>query len=367
MIDFNFFTILSKDDKELIHSSFLCFLLTDELTSEFVLHKLFPAFETQLNRESVNPEKVYSYQVPGENGKPKSKRIRLDVEAKSVDGQTILLIENKFKSFPHEEQLNIYDERFRENYPDKTIVKYLLCFDKTIIPFSERRTDWNYISYQDVLETLQTLLTTIQLEPDKKTFIQHYINFLKPFLVEYEKIKLNCGCLFFHGKLDVNKFWIRHINAIARLKLEKYFYEKGVPVNFSVNPGNTSVPLLDIYPQHWNRQGSVATLIQVQDDCLKYYYHSNNHIEFNELLLSAQEMIINSFGKFNKLNANRGKTNFIYMEKLEKSIEHSVFSVDDFVNRIIAFYQKIDPVGSNRFNINKINSIWQEKQQKTPI
>lgn len=350
MPHFNFFTVLSKDDKELIHSSFIGFLLTDELTSEFVLTKLFPAFDTQLNRTSVNPEKVYSYQVPGENGKSKSKRIRLDIEAHSADGQTILLIENKFKSFPHEEQLNLYDERFREYYPDKTIVKYLLCFDKTIIPFSDRRTDWNYISYRDVLYVMQSLLATIQLEPDKKTFIHHYIDFLKPFLVDYEKVKGNCGYLFFDGKNEENKFWIRHINAIARMKLEKYFSEKGVLVHFSVNPGNTSVPLLDIYPQHWNRLGSVSILIQVQDDSLKYYYHSNNHTEFNKLLLDVQNGLFNPTGKFNKQNANRGKTNFIYSEKLEKSIMRSVFTVDDFVNRIIDFYEKIDQVGKHRFN-----------------
>ncbi len=349
MSQFNFFTILSKDDKELIHSSFLCFLLTDELTSEFVLTKLFPAFDTQLNPTSVNPEKVYSYKVLGENGKPKSKRIRLDIEAKSIDEQTILLIENKFKSFPHEEQLNLYDERFRATYEDKSIIKYLLCFDKTIIPFSECRTDWNYISYQDVLEVVQSLITTIQLEPDKKTFIQHYIDFLKPFLVDYEKVKINCGYLFFDGKNEENKFWIRHINAIARLKLERYFSEKGILVHFSVNPGNTSVPLLDIYPLHWNRFGRVSTLIQVQDDNFKYYYHSNNHAEFNKLLLDAQNGLFNPNGKFNKPNANRGKTNFIYMEKLEKSIQKTTFTVDDFVNRIIDFYEKIDKVGTNRF------------------
>jgi hypothetical protein len=348
MSRFNFFTILSKDDKELIHSSFLCFLLTDELTSEFVLSKLFPAFEAQLNRESVNTEKVYSYQVPGENGKLKSKRIRLDIEAQSEDGQIILLIENKFKSFPHEEQLNLYDERFREYYPEKTIVKYLLCFDKTIIPFT--RTDWQFISYQDVLEVVQSLVATIPLEPDKKTFIQHYIDFLKPFLVDYEQVKNNCGSLFFNGKLDINKFWIRHINAIARMKLEKYFSDKGIPVHFNVNPGNTSVPLINISPFHWNRPDEPNLCIQVQDHNLKYYYGAKGHPGFNELLEVTREMIDGYGGKFNKRDANRGETNFIYLERLDQSIKHNFFSVDDFVNRIINFYELIDPIAKNRFN-----------------
>ncbi|MGV3631738.1 MAG: PD-(D/E)XK nuclease family protein [Bacteroidota bacterium] len=351
MNQFNYFTILSKDDKELIHSSFLWFLLTDELTSEFVLPKLFPVFTTSLNRASVNLEKVYTYQVPGENGKRKSKRIRLDIEAKSVDGQTILLIENKFKSFPHEEQLNFYDERFRENYSDKTIVKYLLCFDKTIIPFSNRRTDWNYISYTDVLEVVQALVTTVELEEDKKTFIRHYIDFLQPFLVDYEKIKLDCGYLFFDGKNEANKFWIRHINAIARLKLDKYFFEKGVPVNFTVNPGNTSVPLINISPLHWNNHLIAPDLcIQVQNHNLKYYYGAKGNLEFNRLLDITKGTIAKSDGKFNKPNANRGETNFVYLERLDQTTRHSSFSVDDFVNRIIAFFEKMDEAASIRFN-----------------
>lgn len=355
MNHFNFFTILSKDDKELIHSSFLCFLLTDELTSEFVLQKLFPAFDAKLNRASVNPEKVYTYQVPGENGKRKSKRIRLDIEAKSIDGQTILLIENKFKSFPHEEQLNLYDERFQATYQEKNIVKYLLCFDKTIIPFSERRTDWNYISYQDVLDVVQSLLATIQLEPDKKTFIQHYIDFLQSYLIEYEKVKLNCGYLFFDGKNEENKFWIRHINAMARLKLADYFWDRQIPVEFNVNPGNTSVPLLNISPNHWNKTDCAHILIQVQDNNLKYYCHSNDHNELNQLIRSAQSSFQNPTGKFNKLNPNRGKTNFIYQENLVHKPD--MFTVDDFTNRIIEFYEKVDLIAKNRFVAKSVELI----------
>lgn len=352
MKPFNYFTILSKDDKELIHSSFLKFLLKDEVTSEFVLRNLFPNFQASLNRESVKLEKVYSYRVLDEKGKTKTRRIRLDVEAKSVDKKTILLIENKFKSFPNEVQLNAYDERFSDEYPKNDIVKYLLCFDKTIIPFT--RIDWHFISYQDVLEVMKLLLNTISLELDKKTFIQHYINFLEPYLLKYEEVKLNCGYLFFDGKKDVNKFWIRHINAIVRLKLDKYFSEKSVAVHFNVNPGNTSVPLINISPLHWNNNELVPNLcIQVQDNNLKYYFGAKGNLEFNSLRLSALTYIEDASGKFNKPDANRGETNFIYLERLEPSVNNSNFSVDDFSNRIIDFYEKIDIVARKRFDLKE--------------
>ncbi len=352
MKPFNFFTILSKDDKELIHSSFLQFLLKDEITSQFILKHLFPEFRATLDQNSVCLEKVYTYKVPVENGKAKTKRIRLDIEAKSKDEQTILLIENKFKSFPNEWQLNRYDDRFLEAYPDKSVVKYLLCFDKTIIPFD--RQEWQFISYQDVFTVLKALLSRIELELDKKTFIQHYINFLEPYLLKYEEVKLNCGYLFFDGKNDANKFWIRHINAIVRLKLDKYFSEKSVAVHFNVNPGNTSVPLINISPLHWNNNELVPNLcIQVQDHNLKYYFGAKGNLEFNSLRLSALTYIEDASGKFNKSDANRGETNFIYLERLEPSVNNSNFSVDDFSNRIIDFYEKIDIVARKRFDLKE--------------
>lgn len=345
---FNFFTILSKDDKELIHSSFLRFLLKDEIISEFVLKHLFSEFKSTLNRNSISLEKVYSYSVPVENGKPKSKRIRLDIEAKSEDEHTILLIENKFKSFPNEYQLNTYDERFKVAYPNKIIVKYLLCFDKTIIPFG--REDWHFISYKDVFEVMKLLLKNLELEPEKKIFIQHYVNFIEPYLNRYGEVKLNCGYLFFDGKKNENKFWIRHINAIVRLKLEKYFMEKDISVHFNVNPGNTSVPLINISPLHWNKNAIAPDLcIQVQDHNLKYYFGAKGNIEFNELRLLALNGIEDATGKFNKPDANRGETNFIYLERLEPSVKYSDFSVDDFYNRIIEFYEKVDKVARKRF------------------
>ena len=248
---FNFFTILSKDDKELIHSSFIRFLLQDASTSEFVVSNLFPAFSDLLNRDSIALEKVYNYKITDEKGKKKGKRIRIDLHAESDNGQSLLIIENKFKSFPYIEQLEIYDERLQESHGVKNIVKYLLCFDKDIIPFEKE--NWHFISYQDLLRTLNQLLENVELEPDKRLFIKHYIDFLSEYFSQYERVKESCGYLFSDTRNDNNKFWIRLINAMARLKLQEYFKGKNITVAFVVNPGNTNVPLINIIPSHWNR------------------------------------------------------------------------------------------------------------------
>lgn len=346
-MNFNFFTILSKDDKELIHSSFIRFLLKDPATSPYVLSKLFGDFKNTLNRDAIELEKVYSYKIEID-GATKSKRVRLDIEGVSEDEKSLLVIENKFKSFPYIEQLEVYDARLAENHEGKTFVKYLLCFDKDIIPFEKE--GWHFISYRDLLDTLQDLLLNTDLEADKKRFIEHYVAFLSEKFVQYGVVKQACGHLFFDARNDENKFWIRHINAIARLKLQSYFDAQNIAVRFTVNPGNTNVPLLDIFPRHWNKKGRVDTLIQIQGRSLKYYYHANDHAEFNTLLEKARRGITNATGKFNKENPKRGSTNFIYQETWAKSIKEQPFGVDDFVKGIIEFYEKIDAVARNRFS-----------------
>ncbi len=346
-MEFNYFKILSKDDKELIHSSFIRFLLQDDVTSDFIMTKLFPAFETEIDKPSILLEKVYSYKVLNEKREVKSKRVRIDIEGGSVDRNTLLVVENKFKSFPYIEQLEIYDDRFSEEHGDKRTVKYLLCFDKDIIPFVKE--NWYFLSYKELLSVLNLLLKNVELENEKRLFIEHYIRFLSQYYVQYELIKDSCGHLFFDGRNDEYKFWIRHINAIARLKLQDYFDNKNIAVRFDVNPGSTNVPLINIMPKHWNRENEVETLVQVQGDGIKYYYHSNDLTELNKLITAAQIGIQNPTGKFNKLNPKRGKTNFIYHEKWNKSIKDRAFSVDDFVSGIIEFYEKIDEVAKERF------------------
>src|SRR5690554_7921062 len=174
MEKFNYFIILEKDDKELIHSSFIQFLLKDEHISDTFINELFPQFKKSINRRMIILEKNYSYSVMNDEGKLANKRFCLDIEGISTDGSTLLVIENKFKSFPYEEQLKIYEERLSEEHCSKKIVKYLICFDKSIIPSNFDKRNWNFISYSELLITLKRVLQIPELEGDKKSFIEHY-------------------------------------------------------------------------------------------------------------------------------------------------------------------------------------------------
>ena len=82
--EFNYFKILEKDDKELIHSAFISHLL--DSNKDF--RKLFVE-----NNKWLSPKLEQSYSH-------NKKRCKIDIELRSADERTILFIENKFKSFP---------------------------------------------------------------------------------------------------------------------------------------------------------------------------------------------------------------------------------------------------------------------------
>jgi len=94
MTDFNIFTILAKDDKELVHSAFL----------KFLLGRYPDLYETLFNIADVRfkePQIEQSYTLKDLlNPSANSQTYRIDIEVISTDGSEIVVIENKFKSFP---------------------------------------------------------------------------------------------------------------------------------------------------------------------------------------------------------------------------------------------------------------------------
>lgn len=91
MSHFNFFKVLEKDNKELIHSAFISYLLDNNknFRKQFI-HENIEDFDVS------ELEKSYSY---------KKTKIRIDIELRSKDRKHIIFIENKFKSFPTNKQL----------------------------------------------------------------------------------------------------------------------------------------------------------------------------------------------------------------------------------------------------------------------
>lgn len=344
---FNIFKILGKDDKELIHSAFIKFLLEND----YGFREYFGI--NSLPIKKVRLEMSYTLTKKKE-GKTVKLRRRIDIEALGEDKRPVLVIENKFKSFPYEQQLNDYDEIYEKHYPEANPVKMLFCFDPSLISFES---DWEIKSYRELLEYLYNISNKEQ-DAEKQMFLRHYLEFLSNSFDIYDKYSQNFRNLLKHPNEADNKFWLRLMYSAVHTKLEKEFTKPGF--RFLVNPGNTSVPLINIIPPHWTF-GNFEFLLQFQGNELKFYVHLlNTNKELNKdekddqrrfleeiIRLLQEKLIINvnysGEGKLKKLGKMNFRSYYLYKENIISGFTSSEnITVECLVKRVLEFYNEIN-------------------------
>jgi len=323
-MSFNFFNVLNKDDKEVIHSAFIKYLLDN--FGDFFYSKLFNLDFSDFNKAQL--EKSYD-------------KKRFDIQIISNDESKIIVIENKFKSFPLKEQLVNYDNLLVKHHKDKVQFKYLLSFDPKLISFSTN--NWKVISYNKILNSIESFLATVtDLTNDHKIFIQHYYESLAKYCSEY-KMKLSNMTLVFKDKIDnEDKFWLRLILFAIRNKLQRAFNELDIKVKFVVNPGNTSVPLLNIIPIHWFNNGA-EHLIQFQGTEIKFYIHSTNKDEIISLIKYSKKVVNSDRFAFKKITKRKERSSYIFKENITKIIVNNI-SLDYLISYLLNFYKIADEV-----------------------
>lgn len=329
MNNFNFFKVLEKDDKELIHSAFLAFLLdTDKDFRRSFLH-----ISTDIN-EFYPSELERSYQ-----------KKRIDIILESKDRKFTLVIENKFKSFPNSEQLEEYDRILAKEIKSEQIRKVLFCFDKNILPFN---TEWEKFDYKELLFYLKKD-KKYRGDDDKSVFVKHYISFLDEYMEEYNELMRDCSYLFKKKELTKKeKFFLRIVNSQVALELKKNMSQE---VHFVVNPGNTPIPLINIIPADWGRKinNKIDTsfenrklLIQFQKNDLKFYIHSENIEEINNLVNYCKARIEIEAVEFkDPLKGKKGKSCFIFKKKINPQ-DNEVFNYKSISKIILDFYKEIE-------------------------
>ncbi|MBY8963044.1 PD-(D/E)XK nuclease family protein [Flavobacterium sp. D11R37] len=217
MEEFNMFKILNKDDKELIHSAFIRYLmLRNNCFYNFINAPL-------LKYDIPILEKAYTTKVNRKN-----KKYRIDIEVSSFDKSTIIIIENKFKSFPNNKQLECYDRIYNEKYNGIRIIKYLFCFDKNIF---KNTTEWIVFDYNDLIDYIKIILSKVNSK-DERIFIQHYLNFLNEYIEKYSILKADFSKLLINQSNNENKFWLKIFYSALEIRLHEYFKKEGITINF---------------------------------------------------------------------------------------------------------------------------------------
>lgn len=330
-MSFNIFKILEKDNKELIHSAFISYLLdhNKNFRKKFI-------HETIENFKNSELEKSYS---------DKKIKIRIDVQIQNVEGNFIAIIENKFKSFPTGKQLNDYNKVFKSKF-DKSmeLKKVLFCFDKNTVKFE---TDWEILDYKDLLDFLKKEYISNN-DDDEITFVRHYISFLEEYIENYKNLKSNCNHLFKSNLNKDQKFWLRLLNFQIANDFEKEFSDN--QFEFNINPGNTSTPLLNIIPKHWKSKTNEEILIQFQGNDLKFYLHSKNKESANKLISYSTDKVWSNNIEIKKQTQRNQNSCFIFKTKLTDNLEND-FKYDELFKLIADFYINIDQIIINNYSL----------------
>lgn len=330
MENFNFFKVLEKDNKELIHSAFIAYLIDSNINfrNYFISDKNEDFEKSEL-------EKSYSRN---------KKRIRIDIQVKNRQDNFVAFIENKFKSFPTEKQLKDYNKVFEANFDKKqTLKKILFCFDKNIVNF---KTDWTIFDYNDLLQFLKKEFESKKEKNDEVIFVKHYISFLEEYINKYEQLKDICHNLFNSSLSNDDKFWIRLLNSQIAIEFEKKFSDK--EFDFVINPGNASVPVLNIIPKHWKNRIKQEVLIQFQGKDLKFYLHSENKDIANELISYCEDKLWDENIELKKQSKKKEKSCFIFKKRVDENLKKD-FKYKDLFDLIVDFYRKIDEKIINKY------------------
>lgn len=329
-MSFNIFTTLSKDNKELTHTAFLKFLLLEDKSFS---KKLF-GVNVQLNESEIKLEQKLN------------KKLRADLK---IDAPSLkLVLENKFKSLPQEEQLNNYSKVL----DGKNFQKFLLYFQSGAT--FKLPADWRYITYDDVNAAITEYLDcSSSLAVEKKIFLKHYQQFLRNYINSYRLIMSSPEQMMavFHNNFSYNgnfsadnSYWLKIIFHELASKLGQQF-------KVFVETGASYKPLINVHIPAWEyRDGDkeYAFVVQLNGTSLKYYAHLKKVTKRQEIIdMEVERLKTNGFqpacsGEFKKKLRKSSSTGFIYRERLADELNSSNFTIEGISSFIIKFIERIE-------------------------
>ncbi|ALM50140.1 hypothetical protein AMR72_15305 [Flavobacterium psychrophilum] len=319
---YNIFEVLEKGDKELIHSAFIKFLMQDRPDFYFQFLKL----EGDYNPPQL--EKTYG------KGKQKS---RFDIEVQSIDGNAVITVENKFKSFPDFAQLQAYEASLKKYHKKKKHHKFLICFDKEVVSHVE---GWIVKDYKDLAVYVREHYDLAGSD-DTSVFVRHYYFLLEGYYSRYETLNSDLRPLFCIPVAESNNFWLKLFYHALKCRLDIFFAEKNLLVEVYVNKGNTLTPLMNIVPLHWDN-GHKRLLIQFQGNDLKFYLNNDSKELLLRLIDFANECFQQGRYSLKKLTNRESKTCFILKTTITKEHPEAPMTINTVFDLVIAFYKMLD-------------------------
>ncbi len=190
---------LSLGSKELFHSNFLAFLwdqnpkafleLLNDLCHSINIDALLNEKELTLDREKEN----FDICIHHKEGKGEKEIYNI-------------IIENKVKSIPYEEQLIDYENKVASHQKGSTTTNILLTLaDK--FPNANKIKGWTIVSYEDLAKELEAKKCNFSSSNQKiQQYIDDYIDFIKQLTPLKDEILADFENSKYHNQNDINTF-----------------------------------------------------------------------------------------------------------------------------------------------------------------
>lgn len=256
----NLFDVLKVSKKEIYHSNMLAWLLDPNEN-----HGLGEAFLKGILQKLVENDEEGKYDVFDillsdlHSFSVYREWKRIDILLVSTEEKMLFAIENKVASIEHGKQLDTYRETLGNDYSD---YKRFYIF---LTPEGDKPSDqvnWDILTYLDVVEVLEKIIKSTELEPNIKLILENYIYIIRRDIVENSELISIC-----------NKIYNKHRDALTLIfenvnidnfeteiicetlcELEKkgkiIFKDKGKR-QFYTSKMDEFLPLLDEPQRHW--------------------------------------------------------------------------------------------------------------------
>ena len=170
----NIFSVLGLTNTEIRHSNMLAWLFDSKANHGLGNNFIKNFLEPKLKKEDKNKDKLslYDFRVYRELE-------HIDLLLVSETEKFVIVIENKIWTKNHDNQLTTYNEFINETYKDKgfSIYQFYLTPDGDT-PINEKGdiSEWNPLSYKNIIDTLVNTKSIAKLKPGSRLLINNYIN-----------------------------------------------------------------------------------------------------------------------------------------------------------------------------------------------
>ena len=258
----NIFSVLGLTNTEIRHSNMLAWLFDSKANHGLGNNFIKNFLEPKLKKEDKNKDKLslYDFRVYRELE-------HIDLLLVSETEKFVIVIENKIWTKNHDNQLTRYS-KFTEKYKNKdfSIYPFYLTPDgETPINEEGDISEWQPLSYKNIMDTLVSTKSTAKLKPESKLLINNYIDILRRDIMKdgNDKLIKICNDIYAQYKtvIDlINKY--KTSNLVTVIKSVLFHYKDQNKIKFdNINNCKTTfkfyTPELDnLLPEFEAKQSS---------------------------------------------------------------------------------------------------------------